>query len=64
MTYKSNLPDGLFLLENVLIYPIISGLLESRKYGVIIFSSFFFYRGVVEEGQSLGRAVDWSWEGD
>lgn len=30
---------GLFLLENVLIYSTIGGLLESRGYGVIIFVS-------------------------
>lgn len=39
VTYRSNLTDGLFLVENVLLYPAISGLSESREYGVIIFIS-------------------------
>ena len=36
---QSNLTDGLFLLENVLLYPTISAPLEARKYGIIIFIS-------------------------
>lgn len=36
---QSNLTDGLFLLENVLLYPTISGPLEARKYCVIVFIS-------------------------
>lgn len=64
---------GLFLLENVLIYSTISGLLESREYGVIIFiriiSPAFALswsgRGELQggEGSSL-RKEELNWEAD